>query len=112
MPIFSFSFSFDLFFDTFLRFVGGFSLRARQVRVLGDLEDLILFALLFVVVLERLSQDGLLLGSVKKDGALYEVHVDELLLEALGLVLAQLDVLVVDLLELDQCEVRPGERKR
>ena len=69
-------------------------------------------ALLFIVVLERLSQDGLLLRSVKKDGALYEVHVDELLLEALGLVLAQLDVLVVDLLELDESEVRPGERKK
>ena len=36
------------------------------------------------------------------------MHVDELLLEALRLVLAQLDVLVVDLLELDQREVRPG----
>lgn len=108
LPDFSIRLTLDLLLDAFLRFVRSFSLPARHARVLGDIKDLILFALLFIIVLQRLSQDSLLLLSVKKDGAFHQVHVDELLLEALRLVLAQLDVLVVDLLKLDQGEVRPG----
>lgn len=70
-----------------------FLLRIR----LRNLKDVLLSSLLRIVTFKTLTQNSLLLVTVKKDWILDEASVDELLSQALGLVITQLNVFIVDL---------------